>query len=138
MFCICFLFFDRYLMLNHVLHLLPYSTLMLSQRDIQNYLLLNPLGIGPGHLLAWLAKGKLLTRAVCHRLSSRNCLAHSFETEEICAHSEWGTRTKISIRRWSGSFANGLSAVAIVLASASSVIRTLQNKHQKFQKFIIK
>lgn len=115
-----------------------YSMPMLSQLDNQNYLLLNPLGIGPGHLLVWLAKGKALTRAVCHKPSSRNSLAHSFETEEICAQSEWGTRTNISTRRWSGSFASGLPVAVIVLASASSVIRTLQNKYQRFQKFVTK
>ena len=91
------------------------------------YLLLNPWGMGPGHLLAWPAKGKFLRRAACHKHSSWNSLAHCFFTHDICTHSEMGTRIKISINRWSGSFAKGLSVQRNVILLCSSVIRLQEN-----------
>lgn len=103
-----------------------------KEEVIRLYLLLNPLGIGPGHLLAWAARGKVLARAACHKHSPRNILAHCFFTQEISAHSETGTRMKISIRRWSGSFPIEPSANVKVSWPILSVIPILHSNRQMF------
>ena len=70
-----------------------------SKQEKEDYLLHEPRGIGPGQLLALLAKGNVVERAACHKHSPRNRVAHCFLTQHICTHSETGTRMKISIRR---------------------------------------
>lgn len=99
--------------------------------DVLLYLLLNPQGIGPGHLLAWLAKGNVIARVACHKSSPWNKLAHCFLTQEICAHFETGTRMKISITRWSGNFPNELSTDINLSLWFLSVIRALHWKNKK-------
>lgn len=88
----------------------PACTIKECTSALSSYLLLKPWGIGPGHLLAWRARGKVLRRAAFHKNSCRNRWAQCFLTQDKYPQSDIGTQTKISISRWSGSFPKAQSA----------------------------
>lgn len=105
---------------------------------IQNpYLLLRPWRMGPGHRFAWPAVGQVLKRAVCHKHSPWNNVAQRILTHDTWAHSVIGTRMNISIRRWSGSFSNTLSAESISVGSSVIFFFFLQEKTVSHNKYIL-
>lgn len=130
----CILFFFFAFKFRYLMEITETQTRK-KERVIQNpHLLLRPWRMGPGHRFALPAVGQVLWRAVCHKHSPRNKVAHRFLTHDTWAHSQIGTRMNISIRRWSGSFSNTLSAESISVGS--SVIMFLQEKTVSHNKHI--